>query len=51
MIDQQQKDDNDRADRLGLSYDSDGRKILTGRNAGLTEEEIETDAASGKVEV
>ncbi len=37
-------------DKLGLSYDSDGRKILTGRNAGMTEEEIEKDAASGKVE-
>jgi lambda family phage portal protein len=50
VIDAQQKADNDRADRLGLSYDSDGRKILTGRNAGLTEGEIE-DAESGKVEV
>ncbi len=51
VIDAEQKADNDRADRLGLSYDSDGRKILTGRNAGMTEEEVEKDAASGKVEV
>ena len=50
VIDAQQKADNDRADKLGLSYDSDGRKILTGRNAGMTEDEIEKDAASGKVE-
>ncbi|HZT29256.1 MAG TPA: phage portal protein [Bryobacteraceae bacterium] len=50
VIDAQQKADNDRADRLGLSYDSDGRKILTGRNAGLTEEEVAEAAATGKVE-
>ena len=50
LIDTQQKTDNDRADKLGLSYDSDGRKILTGRNAGMTEEEIEKDAAGGKME-
>ena len=50
LIDTQQKTDNDRADKLGLSYDSDGRKILTGRNAGMTEEEIEKDGASGKME-
>ena len=49
LIDAQQKADNDRADKLGLSYDSDGRKILTGRNAGMTEEEIEQGAASEKV--
>ena len=35
VIDAQQKGDNDRADKLGLSYDSDGRKMLTGRNAGI----------------
>ena len=50
VIDQQQKNDNDRADKLGLSYDSDGRKILTGRNAGLTEEEVAKDTASGTLE-
>src|SRR5579885_1715977 len=51
VIDQEQAADNTRADRLGLSYDSDGRKILTGRNAGLTEGEVANEAASGKVEV
>src|SRR5579884_4124402 len=51
VIDAEQKADNDRADRLGLSYDSDGRKILIGRNAGLTEAEVSDEAASGKVEV
>ena len=42
---------NERADNLGLSYDSDARKILTGRNAGLTEAEILREAQQGNVEV
>ena len=50
-IDAQQAADNERADRLGLSYDSDGRKVLTGRNAGLTETEIEEDTGAEKAEV
>ncbi len=29
-IDQQQREDNDRADRLGLKHDSDGRQSLKG---------------------
>lgn len=44
-IDAQQAAENKRADKLGLSYDSDGRKVLSGRNAGLTESEIEDDAS------
>ena len=51
VLDAQQKADNERADKLGLSYDSDGRKVLTGRNAGLTESEIESDAQGGRMEV
>ena len=51
VIDAQQQGDNERADKLGLSYDSDGRKVLTGRNAGLTEDEIEKDAQADKVGV
>jgi lambda family phage portal protein len=43
-IDAQQEADNARADQKGLSYDSDGRKVLTGRNAGMTETEIEDGA-------
>jgi len=49
-IDAQQAADNARADALGLSYDSDGRKVLTGKNAGFTEEEIESETAEGGVE-
>ena len=49
VIDEEQEADNKRADEKGLSYDSDGRKILTGRNAGLTEEDIEQEAKQGKV--
>ncbi len=51
VIDRQQQADNKRADELGLSYDCDGRKILTGRNAGLTEEEVAEQAAKGEVQV
>lgn len=51
LIDAGQQADNERADGLGLSYDSDGRKVLTGRNAGLTESEVEIDASQGKVEI
>ncbi len=47
-VDAQQKAENDRADALGLSYDSDGRKVLTGKNAGLTEDEIAAQSAEGK---
>ena len=47
----EQAADNKRADKLGLSYDSDGRKVLTGRNAGLTEAEIQQDASKGEVDV
>jgi lambda family phage portal protein len=50
VIDQQQQTDNERADKMGLSYDSDGRKVLTGRNAGLTEEEIEKNPPTGEAE-
>ena len=50
-VDAEQTADNKRADKLGLSYDSDGRKVLTGRNAGLTESEIQQDAAKGEVDV
>ena len=39
-IDSQQQVDNKRADKMGLSYDSDGRKVISGKNAGQTEEEI-----------
>ena len=44
VIDQLQQADNKRADAAGLSYDSDGRKVLTGKNAGLTEEDITAQA-------
>lgn len=52
-IDRQQKVDNARADDWKLSYDSDGRKVLTGRNAGLTEEDItdETEEQDQQEEV
>src|SRR5271165_174667 len=50
-VDAEQTADNKRADKLGLSYDSDGRKVLTGRNAGLTEAEIQQDASKGEVDV
>ena len=50
-VDAEQAADNERADKLGLSYDSDGRKVLTGRNAGLTEAEIQQDASKGEVDV
>ena len=50
-VDAEQAADNKRADKLGLSYDSDGRKVLTGRNAGLTEAEIQQDASKGEVDV
>lgn len=45
-IDTQQATENKRADGLKLSYDSDGRKVLAGKNAGLTEEEIAANADS-----
>ncbi len=48
IIDAQNKADNERADEMGLSYDSDGRKVLTGRSAGLTEEEISQEVDTGK---
>jgi lambda family phage portal protein len=51
VLDEEQQADNERADSLGLSYDSDARKILTGRNAGLTEAEILREAQQGNVEV
>lgn len=47
-IDAEQASDNRRADHLGLSYDSDGRKVLTGRAAGMTESEISTEASKGE---
>jgi lambda family phage portal protein len=50
-LDAQQQADNQRADAKGLSYDSDGRKVLTGRNAGLTEGEIKEDADKGEAQV
>ena len=49
-IDAQQVADNERADKMGLSYDSDGRKVLAGKNAGLTESEIQEAANLGGVE-
>ncbi len=53
-MDNEQESDNQRADQKNLSYDSDGRKVLTGRNAGLTEGEIEEDTEGddeGKVQI
>ncbi len=50
-IDVQQVADNKRADSMGLAYDSDGRRVLTGKNAGLQESEIEEAVAQGKAEV
>lgn len=44
-VDAQQVVDNKRADVGGLSYDSDGRKVLIGKNAGLTEEDIKEELA------
>lgn len=46
-VDQEQARDNARADALKLSYDSDGRKVLTGRSAGMTEAEIEDETQNG----
>jgi lambda family phage portal protein len=45
-VDRQQAADNKRADDLNLPYDSDARKVITGKNAGMTEADIqeETDA-------
>ena len=49
-IDAQQKDDNDRAQKMGLLYDSNPNKVLNGRNAGLTETEIAAAEQEGGVE-
>ncbi len=38
VIDQEQKNDNERADDLGLRYDSDGRKATKGAAAPVTED-------------
>ena len=47
QVDAQQKIDNDRADALSIPYDSDARKILTGRSAGLDTKDIEKEVAQG----
>lgn len=49
-VDKEQARDNARADGLKLSYDSDGRKVLAGKNAGLTESEIADEAESGGID-
>lgn len=50
-VDAQQEADNKRADEKKLSYDSDGRKVLSGKNAGLTEEDIQESVSSGQSQV
>jgi lambda family phage portal protein len=51
IIDEEQASDNERADNLKLSYDSDGRKVLTGKNAGLTEEDITDEMKAARLQV
>lgn len=44
-IDREQAIENERADELGLAYDSDGRKVLTGMNAGLDQGDLRKQAS------
>lgn len=50
-IDAEQFADNQRADGLNLAYDSDGRRVVTGKNAGLTSDEIKQAQEKGEAEV
>ncbi len=50
-IDAQNASDNKSADKNGLIYDSNPNKVVTGRNAGLTEQEIAQDAKQGKAAI